>query len=247
MAKNKLVIKNLSMKYKDTYAIRNLSLKVEEGEIYGFLGPNRAGKTTTINISSGLMLPTEGNVFICGKSIKDNPKQAKEKFALIPDHPDLYPYMSPVDYISFLVSIYDLEPETTFQKADEYFKEFELFDARTKIIDSFSLGMKQKLIFISAFIRDPEVIIIDEPMVGVDPLSAQKLKKELKNKANNGASIFMSTHILDIASQLCDRISIINKGKIVNTGTLEDLSKKANLGNSDLERIFIKLTSERDN
>ncbi|MGM0441650.1 MAG: ABC transporter ATP-binding protein [Elusimicrobiota bacterium] len=246
MNNKKLIIKNLSMKYKDKYAVRNLSLEVEKGEIYGFLGPNRAGKTTTINISSGLMLPTEGDVIICGKSIIDNPKQAKKKLALVPDHPDLYPYMSPVDYISFLVSIYDLKPEPTFRRAEEYFREFEIYDARMKIIDSFSLGMKQKLLFISAFVRKPEVIIIDEPMVGVDPLSAQKLKKEIKKLASQGTAIFMSTHILDIATQLCDRISIINKGKIVNTGTLEELRKKANLGDSNLESIFIKLTSERD-
>ncbi|NLB35130.1 MAG: ABC transporter ATP-binding protein [Elusimicrobia bacterium] len=243
MTKNSLRIENLTKFFSKHLVLDNLNIQISSGEIYGFLGPNKAGKTTTIKIAAGLILPSSGDVIINGNSITSSPVNAKKNIALIPDHPFLYPYMTPMDYIFFIASAYKLE-KSVFKRALEYFELLSITSDASEVIESLSLGTIQKLVFIGAFIINPSILLIDEPMVGLDPVSARIIKDELKNMARNGTIVFVSTHILEMATSICTRIGIIHKGSLRAEGTIKELVKSTKTKN--LEETLIKLTDESD-
>ena len=235
---------NLTKKYNDFPAVNNLNLVVEKGEIFGFIGPNGAGKTTTINMMGGVLAPTSGAVMICGISIQDHPKKAKSKIGYIPDRPYLYEKLTGVEFLKFIGDLYGVDENTFFNRSRDKLRLFSLSDWADDLIESYSHGMKQRLVMAAALLHDPEVIIIDEPMVGLDPLVINMVKSLFQQLAKEGVTIFMSTHTLKVAEDICDRIGIIHKGSLVAMGTAEDLKSNIQNKNADLEEIFIKLTEE---
>ncbi|MBW2668844.1 MAG: ABC transporter ATP-binding protein [Deltaproteobacteria bacterium] len=225
-------LKNLSKRYGNLLAVDNLDLMVSKGEIFGFIGPNGAGKTTTINMMGGVLAPTSGAVMICGINMEDQPEQAKRKIGFIPDRPYLYEKLTGMEFLKFIA---DLKSQ---EKLDMFF----LSDRSNELIESYSHGMKQRLVMAAALLHDPEVIVVDEPMVGLDPLGIKMVKDHFKHLANEGVTIFMSTHTLKVAEDICDKIGIIHKGTLIATGTYEDLMRDAHAEGADLEQIFIRLT-----
>ncbi len=232
-------IENLTKRFDKVEAIRDLNLEIPKGEVFGFLGPNGAGKTTTIRLLSGILKPTSGNVFIAGYDIEKNPQEAKRRIGLLPDRPFIYPKLTGKEFVDFVKSVYNLNADEE-EEISEYFDIFELKEWENVLIENYSHGMQQKLLLISIFMRQPEVILMDEPMVGLDPRSARILKKMIGRFAKNGVTFFISTHTLEIAEKICDRIGIINHGKIVTVGTEEELREKIK-AEGDLEDIFIRL------
>jgi len=217
---------------------------VEAGEIFGFIGPNGAGKTTTIKILGGVMAPTTGDVFICGLNMRDEPEKAKHKIGFIPDRPYLYEKITGMEFLKFTADLYGVNSNRFADKAKANLRFFSLLDWSDELIESYSHGMKQRLIMAAALLHDPEVIIVDEPMVGLDPIAIMMVKKLFKRLADQGKTIFMSTHTLKVAEDICDRIGIIHKGRLVATGTAEDLRREAQVTEADFEQVFINLTSE---
>ena len=235
---------NLTKKYNDFTAVNNLNLVVEKGEIFGFIGPNGAGKTTTINMMGGVLAPTSGFVMICGINIQNHPKKAKSKIGYIPDRPYLYEKLTGMEFLKFISDLYGVDENNFLYRSREKLLLFSLSEWADDLIESYSHGMKQRLIMAAALLHDPEVIIVDEPMVGLDPLVINMVKSLFKQLAKNGVTIFMSTHTLKVAEDICDRIGIIHKGSLVATGTAEDLKSNIQNKSADLEEIFIKLTEE---
>ena len=235
---------NLTKKYNDFPAVNGLNLVVEKGEIFGFIGPNGAGKTTTINMMGGVLAPTSGTVMICGINMQDHPKKAKSKIGYIPDRPHLYEKLTGIEFLKFIGDLYDVDENTFLNRSREKLRLFSLSEWADDLIESYSHGMKQRLVMAAALLHDPEVIIIDEPMVGLDPLVINMVKSLFQHLAKEGVTIFMSTHTLKVAEDICDRIGIIHKGSLVVTGTAEDLKNNIQNKNADLEEIFIKLTEE---
>ena len=235
---------NLTKKYNDFLAVNNLNLVVEKGEIFGFIGPNGAGKTTTINMMGGVLAPTLGNVIICGINMQDHAKKAKGKIGYIPDRPYIYEKLTGIEFLKFIGDLYGVDENTFLNRSREKLRLFSLSEWADDLIESYSHGMKQKLVMAAALLHDPEVIIIDEPMVGLDPLVITMVKSLFQQLAKEGVTIFMSTHTLKVAEDICDRIGIIHKGSLVVTGTAEDLKNNIQNKNADLEEIFIKLTEE---
>ena len=235
---------NLTKKYNDFLAVNNLNLVVEKGEIFGFIGPNGAGKTTTINMMGGVLAPTSGAVMICGINMQDHPKKAKSKIGYIPDRPHLYEKLTGIEFLKFIGDLYSVDENTFLNRSREKLRLFSLSEWAEDLIESYSHGMKQRLVMAAALLHDPEVIIIDEPMVGLDPLVINMVKSLFQHLAKEGVTIFMSTHTLKVAEDICDRIGIIHKGSLVVTGTAEDLKNNIQNKNADLEEIFIKLTEE---
>lgn len=232
-----LNIINYSKAYKNgKKAVDNVSLEVNPGEIFAFIGHNGAGKTTTIKAIVGILDFTEGDILIDGISIKDNPIACKEKIAYIPDNPDIYESLKGIQYLNFIADIYKVSKEDREREIKKYAEIFEITSALGDLISSYSHGMKQKLAIISALLHKPKLLILDEPFVGLDPKASHLLKQEMKNICNEGAAIFFSTHVLEVAEKLCDKVAIIKDGKIVSKGTMEEVK-----GNSSLEDIFMEL------
>lgn len=240
-----LEVKNFSKKYKNgNLAVDNISFDVNNGEIFGFLGPNGAGKSTTIKAIVGLIKKSKGEIKIDGIRLEDDPLLYKNKFSYLADNPDLFDKFTGVEYINFVADIYGINEKTRDERLNTYLDYFDIREAMADLISSFSHGMKQKLAIISSLIHDPDLLILDEPMVGLDPKSSFNLKKIMRERRDNGKMVFFSTHIMEVAENICDRIAIISKGKIVAQGRLDEIRKNLNEDKS-LEELFLELTDEK--
>jgi ABC-2 type transport system ATP-binding protein len=236
-------LKDLTKKYGDFQAVNDLNLSVKKGEIFGFIGPNGAGKTTTIKMMGGILEPTNGTVTIAGVSMQSEPEKAKSKIGFIPDRPYLYEKLTGMEFLRFTADLYGV-PEEVFQATVyKILKDFSLADWADELVESYSHGMKQRLIMSAAIVHNPEVIIVDEPMVGLDPAAIIMVKKLFKTLADQGVTIFMSTHTLKVAEDACDRIGVIHKGSLIALGTTTELQREANVTEADLERVFLNLTN----
>ena len=231
-----LRIEHLTKKYGEKKAVDDLSLHIEKGEIYGFIGHNGAGKTTTIKSVVGILDVDEGELFIDGKSVKKDSLECKRVIAYIPDNPDLYEFMSGLQYLNFISDIFGVEEKERKERIEKYSTAFEIKEDLASPISSYSHGMKQKLAIISALVHDPKLIIMDEPFVGLDPIASHLLKDIMREKCNEGGAIFFSTHVLEVAEKLCDKIAIIKGGKLIKSGTMEEVK-----GDSSLESVFLEL------
>ncbi|OJU09710.1 MAG: ABC transporter [Clostridiales bacterium 43-6] len=218
-------------------AVSNLNLKVMPGDIYGFIGHNGAGKTTTIKAAVGILNFKDGDIKINGMSIKETPLECKKLLAYIPDNPDLYESMKGIKYLNFIADIYEVSLQERESKIKYYADAFELTSSLNDSISSYSHGMKQKLALISAFIHSPKLLVLDEPFVGLDPIAAHTLKGFMKELTQNGGSIFFSTHVLEVAEKLCNKIAIIKDGKLISQGYMDEVK-----GDSSLEEIFLELS-----
>jgi ABC-2 type transport system ATP-binding protein len=234
----------LVKKYGDFTAVDGIDLDVPRGELFGFLGPNGAGKTTTLRMIAGILRPTSGSVEIAGIDIAAQPIAAKMKLGFIPDRPFIYEKLTGAEFLRFVAGLYDQEGPTVEHRARELMALFDLEEWRDELVESYSHGMRQKLIISSAFVHRPEVIVVDEPMVGLDPKAARILKDLFREYTRRGHTIMMSTHTLEVAESMCDRIAIIQSGKLRAAGTMADLRKHATAGAEGLEDIFLKLTGE---
>jgi len=239
-----IVLERLTKRYGNISAVADLDLVVPAGEIFGFIGPNGAGKTTTIRMMGGILQPTSGVVLICGIPMHSRPEAAKQKIGFIPDRPYLYEKLSGMEFLRFTADLYAVPRDHFHEKAETLLGMFSLADWASERIESYSHGMRQRLIMASALLHEPEVIIVDEPMVGLDPAGIKMVKNLFKDLSRKGVTVFMSTHTLTVAEDVCDRIGIIYKGTLLATGTTETLGQKASLVQADLEEVFIKLTSE---
>ncbi|MEW5870346.1 MAG: ABC transporter ATP-binding protein [Chloroflexota bacterium] len=233
--------RNLVKRYGDKIAVDNVSFDVFSGEIFGFLGPNGAGKTTTIKMIVGLLQPTSGTVKVGGFDVQQQPIQAKTINGYVPDEPNLYAKLSGRELLRFVGDLYNLSRPQTERRIDELLRLFDLVHAADDTVDSYSHGMQQKTSLAAALMHDPRVLVLDEPTVGLDPKSARLIKDILRQMAERGAAVFLSTHILEIAERMCDRIGIINKGSLIAVGTMSEL-RALGSGESSLEDIFLSLT-----
>jgi len=231
-----LRIEYLTKIYGEKRAVDDLSLHIFPGEIYGFIGHNGAGKTTTLKSCVGILNFDEGEIFIDGVSIKEDPIACESKIAYIPDNPDLYDYMSGVKYLNFIADIFKVPLDERKEKIDKYAELFEIKKDLGSAIQSYSHGMKQKLAVISALIHSPKLVILDEPFVGLDPKSAFTLKQIMREICDDGGAIFFSTHVLEVAEKLCDKVAIIKDGKLIKSGSMEEVK-----GDSSLESVFLEL------
>ena len=222
-------------------AVDNINLDIKPGEIFGFLGPNGAGKTTTIKMIVGLLKPDSGSIILNDVDIWKEPLKAKSMISFVPDNPEIYDRLKGIEYLNFIADMYGISKAEREEKMNYYLELFNIKDAVGDIIGSYSHGMKQKIVLTSALLNNPELFILDEPMVGLDPKSSFNLKEEMKTMCQDGKTVFFSTHVLEVAEKLCDRIAIINKGKIVALGTMEELRSHAEERES-LENIFLELT-----
>lgn len=234
-----LKIEHLTKKYGDVKAVDDLSLHIRAGEIYGFIGHNGAGKTTTLKSAVGILKFEEGEIFINGISIKDDPTACKQKIAYIPDNPDLYEYMTGMGYLNFIADIFGVGADERKEKTEKYADALGLKDDLWQPVSSYSHGMKQKLAVISALIHSPELIIMDEPFVGLDPKASHQLKDIMRAHCDAGGAIFFSTHVLEVAEKLCDKVAIIKNGRLVKSGTMEEVR-----GDESLEEVFLELEGE---
>ncbi|MES0341495.1 MAG: ABC transporter ATP-binding protein [Candidatus Humimicrobiaceae bacterium] len=233
---------NLTKNFGSLTAVNNIDLTVNKGEIFGFLGPNGAGKTTTIKLLAGLLKPTSGTAKIMGKDIQESPIEAKAVIGLVPDEPQIYEKLTGVEFLRFMGNLFGIEKDSIEKKIGELLKLFDLAGRGEELIQGYSHGMKQKIAIAGALIHSPKVLFFDEPTVGLDPKSARIIKDILKFRAKSGDCIFISTHILEIAERMCDRIGIIQDGKMVAEGNMEELRKLAKDDKGNLEEIFLQLT-----
>ncbi len=231
-----LKIENLTKRYGDVKAVNNISLHINKGEIYGFLGHNGAGKTTTIKSCCGILSFDEGDIYIDGMSIKEKPIECKRILAYIPDNPDLYEFMTGIQYLNFVADIYKVDAVERQQKIREYADMFEITSELAQPVKSYSHGMKQKLAVISALVHSPKLVIMDEPFVGLDPKAAHLLKSVMRRICEDGGAIFFSTHVLEVAEKLCDKLAIIKNGSLVVSGTTQEVK-----GDRSLENVFLEL------
>ncbi len=236
-----LKIQNFTKRYGEKCAVDGLTLEIARGEIYGFIGHNGAGKTTTLKACMGILSFDEGEIFIDGTSIKEKPLECKKITAYIPDNPEMYEFLSGARYLSFIADVYGVSKAVRDEKIKKYADSFELTQDLSAPIGSYSHGMKQKLAIIAAWIHSPKLIIMDEPFVGLDPKASHRLKEMMREHCEGGGSIFFSTHVLDVAEKLCDKVAIIKKGKLVITGKMEDVK-----GNASLEDAFLGLEDGDD-
>ena len=236
-----LHIENITKRYGDQAAVDHLTLSIAPGEICGFIGHNGAGKTTTIKICCGILQPDEGRVLVNGTCVQDDPIACKRVIAYIPDNPDLYEYMSGIQYLNFIADIFAVPKAEREARIRRYADAFELTGDLAQPVSAYSHGMKQKLAIISALLHDPKLIIMDEPFVGLDPKAAHLLKQLMREHCDKGGAIFFSTHVLEVAEKLCDRVAIIRGGKLVTAGTMEEVR-----GDSSLEDVFLELEEVAD-
>lgn len=234
-------IKNISKKYKkNKKVINDVNLEIKDGEIFGFLGPNGAGKTTTIKMITGILEIDNGDILIDGKSIKKEPIEAKKQIGLVPDNSDVFLKLKGIEYLNFMADIYEVSTQDRVKRIKELSEKFEINNVLNNKIESYSHGMRQKLIIIGVLLHNPKNWILDEPMTGLDPKSSFELKNMMREHANQKNTVFFSTHILDVAERLCDRIGIIDKGKLLFVGTYEDLKKELK-ENKSLEELFMEI------
>ncbi|MEM0895822.1 MAG: ABC transporter ATP-binding protein [Verrucomicrobiota bacterium] len=237
-------IENLTICYGDLKAVDDLNLRVEKGELFAFLGPNGAGKTSTIKSLVGLIRPTSGAARICGYDLQTDPVEAKARLGYVPDIAVFYEKLTPREFMGFIADIFGVDEKAGARATNELFETFQLHEYENERIESLSHGTRQRVAIASGLLHEPEVFVIDEPMVGLDPILARVVKDELRRRAVSGMTIFMSTHLLNIAEELAARIGIINRGKLVALGTMEELRHQAEDGNSALESIFLELFRE---
>lgn len=235
-----LEIKNVTKKYGEKIAIKDLSLKINNGEIFGFIGHNGAGKTTLIKAIVGIHEFESGDILINGISIKDNEIDYKKQLAYIPDNPDLYENLKGIDYLNFIADIYEVSIEKREKLIKEYATTFDVYKNLGDLISSYSHGMKQKLAIISALIHEPKVLILDEPFVGLDPKASKDLKDIMKKLCEKGTTIFFSSHVLEVVEKLCSRVGIIKNGKLIKSGPTKEITSS-----EDLESVFLELTDEK--
>jgi ABC-2 type transport system ATP-binding protein len=236
-----LRIEHLTKRYGDKTAVDDLTLHIQPGEIYGFIGHNGAGKTTTLKTATGIMQFDAGEIYVGGHSIKAEPIACKKEMAYIPDNPDLYEFMTGIQYLNFIADIFGVDSDTRGRRIHEYASAFELEKSLAMPISSYSHGMKQKLAVISALIHEPKLVIMDEPFVGLDPVASHLLKTYMRDICDNGGAIFFSTHVLEVAEKLCDKVAIIKNGKLIKSGTMDEVR-----GDDSLEDVFLELANEPD-
>ena len=235
-------LENIEKRYGKFQALHPLNLHVRKGEVFGFLGPNGAGKTTTIRMLAGVLVPTAGRVSINGVDLVQEPIESKKHVGYIPDRPYLYDKLTAREFLQFVGGMYGLSIEEIQIRGTELLMENGLLDRADELIEAYSHGMKQRLVLSAALLHKPQLLIVDEPMVGLDPHGAKKIKNQFRNIAQEGRTVFLSTHSLDVAQEVCDRVGILFKGKLIAMGTVEELLK--NQSSSDLEEVFLKITQE---
>ncbi len=235
-------LSNLTKRYGRFTAVDGINLTIPRGELYGLLGPNGAGKTTTMRMIAGILQPTSGSVRIAGVDIQADPLVAKSRLGFIPDRPFVYDKLTGAEFLRFVAGLYGQDGAPIERRIDELLELFELAAWKDELTESYSHGMRQKLIICSALVHRPEVIVVDEPMVGLDPKSARLLKDLLREFVSRGGTVLMSTHTMEIAEAMCDRIAIVQGGHIAASGTMEDLRKQTASGDATLEELFLKLT-----
>jgi len=223
-------------------AVTDLSLHVPAGELFGFLGPNGAGKTTTIKMIAGLLKPTSGSIFLAGHDLQQEPVKAKAALGFIPDRPFIYEKLTAAEFLRFVAGIFGFDGNGLERRIDELLELVELTHVRAELVESFSHGMKQRLVMAAAFVHEPRVLVVDEPMVGLDPKGARLIKRVFREYCDRGNTVFVSTHTLEVAQALCDRIGIIVEGTLVACGSMDELQRSAETEQTDLEQIFLKLT-----
>ena len=234
-----LLIRHLTKRYGEKKAVDDLNLHIAPGEIYGFIGHNGAGKTTTLKSVAGILQFDEGEITIAGHSIREEPLACKRLFAYIPDNPDLYEFMTGWQYLDFIADIFGVDAPTRVQRVEQYAALFELTDDLAQPIATYSHGMKQKLAIISAWLHEPKLILMDEPFVGLDPKASHLLKSMMRQVCDAGGAIFFSTHVLEVAEKLCDKVAIIKGGRLIRSGTMEEVR-----GDDTLEDVFLELEAE---
>jgi len=233
---------HLTKRYGSFTAVDDVTLEVSRGELFGFLGPNGAGKTTTMRMIAGILQPSEGKIEIGGDDLAEHPIEAKHRLGFIPDRPYVYEKLTGAEFLRFVAALYGQSGETIERRMDELLELFELSDWKDELVESYSHGMRQKLIISSALLHRPEAIVVDEPMVGLDPKGARFLKDLFRAFVDRGGTVLMSTHTLEVAEAMCDRIGIIQQGKIVACGTMAELRQQTASGDMSLEELFLKLT-----
>lgn len=234
---------NLTKKFGSNEAVCSLNLEIPKGEFFSIVGPNAAGKTTTIKMLVGLLKPTSGEIFIGGHNVFENYIAAKKLISYIPDTPYLYDKLSAKEFLRFIGDIYGIDRKKQGVRSEELIEKFGLSDAKDEMVENYSHGMKQRLVFCAAFLHEPQVIIIDEPMVGLDPIAIRLVKDTLREESKHGVTIFMSTHTLAICEEVSDRIGIINDGRLTAVGTVNEIRKMAGTVSGGLEELFLKLTN----
>ncbi len=235
---------NLTKRFGDIVAVNQLNLSVSKGELFGFIGPNGAGKTTTLRMMGGVLAPTEGVVIIDGINLAEEPEKAKRRIGFIPDRPFLYEKLTGMEFMKFTADLYGLDENVFHPRAEEVLKQFSLSDWANELIESYSHGLKQRLILSAALLHEPKVIIVDEPIVGLDPSGIKLVKSLFRDLVKKGTTLFMSTHTLAVAENVCDRIGIIHRGMLMATGTVEELKRRAQIQEGGLEEVFLTLTEE---
>lgn len=234
-------IEKVSKKYnKEENVVENINLEIKDGEIFGFIGPNGAGKTTIIKMITGILEIDKGNILIDNYDITKSPLKAKSLMGLVPDNSDIFLNLKGIEYLNFMADMYDIDKKTRIERIEKYSKKFDLYDVLNQKIKSYSHGMRQKIVIIGVLIHEPKNLILDEPITGLDPKSIYDLKQVMIEHANKGNCVFFSTHIIEIAEKMCDRVAIINKGKILFTGKVEELKNEMEKNNS-LEDLFMEL------
>jgi len=235
-------LRALSKNYGRFTAVDQLTLEVPKGELFGFLGPNGAGKTTTLRMIAGILQPTAGTVMIGGEDIQQNPEAAKAKLGFVPDRPYVYEKLTGAEFLRFVAALFGQEGASVERRIDELLELFELTPWKDELTESYSHGMRQKLLISSALVHRPEVVVVDEPMVGLDPKSARTLKDLLRAFVQRGGTVLMSTHTLEVAEAMCDRIAIVHHGRLAASGTMADLRRETASEGLTLEQLFLKLT-----
>lgn len=236
-------LENVEKRYGSFQALHPLNLHVKKGEVFGFLGPNGAGKTTTIRTLAGVLTPSAGKVLIDGIDIIENPVESKKRVGYIPDRPYLYEKLTALEFLSFVGRLYGLTDEEIDQRGAELLAENDLSNRANELIEAYSHGMKQRLVLSAALLHSPTLLIVDEPMVGLDPHGARRIKNQFRRLADSGRTVFLSTHSLDVAQEVCDRVGILFRGKLVALDTVDELMNKQT--SADLEEVFLKITEEQ--
>lgn len=234
-----LRIEHYTKRFGETVAVDDLSLHIAPGEIYGFIGHNGAGKTTTLKACAGILSPDAGEIYVDGLSIRENPLAVKKIIAYLPDNPELYPFLTGIKYLNFIADVFAIPADVRSARIAELSEKFQLTDALAQQVSGYSHGMKQRLALIAAFLHEPRLILMDEPFVGLDPQASHLLKELMREHCERGGAIFFSTHVLDVAERLCDKIAIIKHGKLLRAGTTEEVK-----GDESLEDAFLELTDE---